>query len=641
MMKSFYPLSLLLALLLGPFAASTARAQGPPAPTVSDSAAYLTGVSCKFAKVAWTNGDGQQHALVLADLTKASGQVLDISPTQGVVVAGSAFFGTGGYTQNDGFAVYTGPGSEVTVRNLIKGHEYIALLYPYNEDMNTGEVSYLLTPPDTLRFTTPNCPDVSPTQGASRLRSASVDCSTVTLTCHPGNGQARLFVIRKSSAAHTGEVGIDQESYLFPSNQYARGFETRPGSAAYAVYAGTDSTVTVYGLAPDQVHMWTVYEYNTVPGPDGFPDGVTPFYTAPFATFSSGFSVPAYVTTTQCSGGEPGKSLVDDKQHQTTNAALMPGTLRATSVGIKWHPSITPAYISASTGRRVDPEQTSIDGVGSYVVINNAFTPNPLPLPVQNTVPTRLSLVYGQGSAVRPGQDSIYSVKLAFGVADTTAYISGLRPNTTYTVNVFTFRFPDQGPALVPYTYFLSSPQAAVTFTTPAALPLPVTLVRFTATHRRGDSQVQVSWATASELNNAGFGIERSLDGSTFVRLGFVASSGTNSTSMRSYMNESPYVGAAYYRLRQDDTGGKATYSPISYVRDETQRAPLSVFPNPATAEFTVLGADLSQPLEVYDLLGQRVLTLPAGVVKGSLGVLPGGVYVLHQGASFTRLVRR
>lgn len=632
-MKAYSPLFLLLLGAL--FAPAKVLAQAPPAPTTPDTQLHVVDSSCKWAKLEWTTGNGAERALVLADLSTAASARPDVAPRQGQRVYGSSYFGTGGFTNNNGFAAYTGPSNAVSVRNLIKGHQYMALLYPYNVNQGSGEVTYLLSPlPDTLRFTTPSCPDVSPSVGASNLQSTVLDCSTIRLSCTAGNGQGRLFVIRKATSAGNGDVSIDQENYLFSSNLYARGFETKMQSACYAVAGGFDTQVTVYGLAPDQLYKWAVYEYNTVPGPEGFPDGVTPFYAQN--------NIPTALTATgRCIGGEPGKSVVDDKPHQTSNAAVLSGSLRSQSVGITWHPSITPAYISPTTGQRVPPAQTSSDGVGSYVVINNAFTPNPLPLPVQNTVPAVTSLVYGQGSPVRPGQDSIYSVKLTFGVADTTAFITGLRPNTTYTVNVFTFRFPDQGPALTPYTYFLSAPQAAITFSTPSAPPLPVTLVRFMATHRRGASEVQLSWATASELNNAGFGIERSLDGRTYSRLGFVPSSGGTSSTARSYRNGSPYVGAAYYRLRQEDMGGTATYSPISYVRDESQKAPLSVFPNPTTADFSVLGADLSQPLEVYDLLGQRVFSLPAGVVEGTLGALPGGVYVLRQGAAYTRLVRR
>ena len=256
--------------------------------------------------------------------------------------------------------------------------------------------------------------------------------------------------------------------------------------------------------------------------------------------------------------------------------------------------------------------------------------------------PAASSLVYGQGSPVRPGQDSVYSVKVAYGAIDTLVSISGLRPSTSYTVNVFTFRFPDSGPSLAsPFTYFLSQPQAVVFFTTPAT-PLPVSLVRFGVSHRTGSATVQLSWQTANELNNAGFGIERSLDGRVWVRLAFVASLASTSTQAQHYAAASPFVGLAYYRLRQQDFSGWATYSPICYVGDEAALGSgrLRVYPNPTPAEFTLSGADPTQPLSVYDTRGRFVLRLPVGANGGTLEALPAGVYVLRQGSEYTRLIR-
>lgn len=621
--------------------ALSAQAQAPAPPTTADSQLRVSTASCKWAKLAWTKGDGTYRALVLADLTKAANegtsQRPDVAPAQGQQLSGTALFGVGGLSNNNGFAVYTDTGRVATVVNLLKGHQYMALLYPYNKNAASGEVSYLLSPaPDTLRFTTPACPDVSPTVAASRLRAQGVDCSTLTLTCHPGNGQARLFVIRKSGPTFSGDVSVPQESYLFPSNLYARGLETSPQSACYAVAAGTDSTVTVYALAPDVIYKWAVYEFNTVPGPTGVPDGFTPFFDQN--------NVPVGITSTpRCTGGEPGKSTVDDKPHQTSNALVVPGSLRSNSVTIQWHPSVTPAhYLFGNSGPIVPAGPQAEDGAGSYVIINNALTPNLLPIPLQNTGPAASSLVYGRGSPVRPGQDSVYSVKVAYGATDTLASISGLRPNTSYTVNVFTFRFPDSGPNLAsPFTYFLSQPQAVVFFTTPAT-PLPVSLVRFGVSHRPGSPTVQLSWQTASELNNAGFGIERSLDGRVWVRLSFVASLAGTSTQAQHYVAFSPFVGLAYYRLRQQDFSGWATYSPICFIADESVAGSgrLRVYPNPTPTEFTLSGADPSQPLNVYDTLGRLVLHLPAGSRGGSLESLAAGVYVLRQGSEYTRLTR-
>ena len=56
---------------------------------------------------------------------------------------------------------------------------------------------------------------------------------------------------------------------------------------------------------------------------------------------------------------------------------------------------------------------------------------------------------------------------------------------------------------------------------------LPVELLSFEA--KNNDKTVDLTWTTASEGNNAGFDIERSADGKTFEKIGFVKGNGTTS----------------------------------------------------------------------------------------------------------------
>jgi uncharacterized repeat protein (TIGR01451 family) len=121
--------------------------------------------------------------------------------------------------------------------------------------------------------------------------------------------------------------------------------------------------------------------------------------------------------------------------------------------------------------------------------------------------------------------------------------------------------------------------------------PLPVELTRFDAKALGQDARL--SWVTAQELNNKGFGVERSFDGISFVQLDFVAGAGST-TRERQYTYADAGVGRqhpgiVYYRLQQVDLLGKATYSPVRVVLFAPEA--LSLFPNPATT-YTIL--DLS-----------------------------------------------
>jgi hypothetical protein len=143
---------------------------------------------------------------------------------------------------------------------------------------------------------------------------------------------------------------------------------------------------------------------------------------------------------------------------------------------------------------------------------------------------------------------------------------------------------------------------------------LPVELTAFDAT-LDGD-RVQLQWATASETTNAGFAVERAIDGaSDWVRLGFVEGAGTTSAPQTYRFADAnlPFTAdRVRYRLKQVDTDGAFEYSEaVEVVLGAPDRLALyPSFPNPAVGRTTIQYA-LPQAgavqLAVYDLLGRRV----------------------------------
>jgi hypothetical protein len=181
-----------------------------------------------------------------------------------------------------------------------------------------------------------------------------------------------------------------------------------------------------------------------------------------------------------------------------------------------------------------------------------------------------------------------------------------------------------------------------VPVTVQAVQPLPVTLSRFDAAWT--PSGPVLSWATASEMNNDYFAIERSLDGVTFKAIGQQAGAGT-ATIAHAYQfadAEGKALPAAtlYYRLRQVDSDGKATYSPVRTVAVDHSK--LVLFPNPAASKATLTGAAPSTSVLVLDALGRVLLTSTsdaAGSAQLALPAgLPSGVYIVRAGQRATRL---
>ena len=192
-----------------------------------------------------------------------------------------------------------------------------------------------------------------------------------------------------------------------------------------------------------------------------------------------------------------------------------------------------------------------------------------------------------------------------------------------------------------PITSF-SSFALGSTNTAVAINPLPVQLARFTAT--RTPRGVQVAWATASELRNAYFEVERSLDGQVFGLVARVAAQGI-ATQAHAYNHHDGSAPAArlYYRLRQVDTDGTVTYSPGAAVAagPETS-AEVALSPNPAreSISFFAVGATA---YVVRTVLGQAVQsgTTAAGSTTLAVAGLPAGVYFLELRTDAGRVVRR
>lgn len=191
---------------------------------------------------------------------------------------------------------------------------------------------------------------------------------------------------------------------------------------------------------------------------------------------------------------------------------------------------------------------------------------------------------------------------------------------------------------------------------------LPVDLLAFRA--RPGKDQVLLSWVTASELNNDRFEVEHSLDAETFVQVGTVRGVGTTQ-DVQTYQFAHPVdqSGTHYYRLRQVDTDGTFTYSPVVSVQVSvaSQGLQARLYPNPNLSGrfFLRLPKDPVQPdlsaqaspevyVQVSDLSG-RVLVRKKGTVQHAgdlfsfdLSGLPKGVFVARLsyagGADFQKI---
>jgi hypothetical protein len=154
--------------------------------------------------------------------------------------------------------------------------------------------------------------------------------------------------------------------------------------------------------------------------------------------------------------------------------------------------------------------------------------------------------------------------------------------------------------------------------------PFPVELVSFSA--RFSDTEIILNWLTATEVNNYGFEIQRSVQTYGWEVLGFVEGHG-NSNSSKEYNFIDSEVNAAgiyVYKLKQIDNDGSYEFSktievnfgsPINFELNQNYPNPF----NPSTTISFNLPESGKVILKIYDMIGKEIETLVEGYKEAGI----------------------
>lgn len=116
-------------------------------------------------------------------------------------------------------------------------------------------------------------------------------------------------------------------------------------------------------------------------------------------------------------------------------------------------------------------------------------------------------------------------------------------------------------------------------------LTLPIELLSFDG--KLKNNKVELTWSTASEINNDLFVLERSSDAIKFTAIGKVGGGGNSTVKLDySFIDQEPLNGVSYYRLRQVDYDGSYTFSNIIVIDNSSENSLI---------------------VKIYDISGQEV----------------------------------
>jgi hypothetical protein len=180
--------------------------------------------------------------------------------------------------------------------------------------------------------------------------------------------------------------------------------------------------------------------------------------------------------------------------------------------------------------------------------------------------------------------------------------------------------------------------------------PLPVSLLYFRA-QPQPNNRVSLSWATTWERDADYFEVQRSRSLSEFGTIGQLPARGTTDTrdggprQFYDFSDDWPDSGITYYRLRQVDTDGTATYSNIVAAVLDDSTPTLSVLESETPCTIRVRGRNLTDAVfSVVSMTGRVMPTETRTETDGSIqltGPFSGGLYVVRAEVGETRLVQR
>lgn len=156
--------------------------------------------------------------------------------------------------------------------------------------------------------------------------------------------------------------------------------------------------------------------------------------------------------------------------------------------------------------------------------------------------------------------------------------------------------------------------------------PVPVIFTDFSG--KRLGNSVILNWATAMEIDNRGFSVEKKLTTSNdWQEIAFVASKavGGNSGLQLSYsFIDLSGIGSAQYRIKQIDLNGVFVYTKIISIKSDNQ-SNITIYPNPSSGDIKVVFSDINlHTIQILDINGKFIQQIVTKENTLPLNLKPG-----------------
>ncbi len=163
---------------------------------------------------------------------------------------------------------------------------------------------------------------------------------------------------------------------------------------------------------------------------------------------------------------------------------------------------------------------------------------------------------------------------------------------------------------------------------------VPVSLTSFSAT--LNNDKVYLDWATAQEINNKYFTLEKSSNGINYNYLNRVNAIGNSSTTTNyQHIDVAPYQGINYYRLSQTNMDGASKYFEVKKILYKSTKDFSTSITNAGKGKINLLinSTKVGNTLiQVSDMQGRQILNTNVMVQNGGIIkplFLPSGVHVI------------